>query len=309
MNKKVLTIGDIMLDCAISGTTDRISPEAPVPIILKQSEKWKLGAAANVASHITAAGVDCLLAYKAGAYEDSEDGRHFMQMCVDRQIYLRPLQFPGYCPITVKTRVWSGGQQVCRIDQESVSKPDVEIESAWIKHICSIIRDERVDIVVFSDYDKGTLTDPMILNIADECTRLGIKTILDPKRPTFPRFKNLTLVKPNRREIKATNLTAEECSAKMGNVWLINTLGEQGMVAYRDGKELFGCPTVAQEVIDVCGCGDTVTAVLALALLEGFDMHSAVKVANHGASYTIKHRGCYVLSHDEIRECIDGKRT
>lgn len=307
MNKKVLVVGDVMLDCAIHGTTERISPEAPVPVILKKSEKWGLGAAANVAAHITSAGKDCLLAYKTGIHtEDSDGNRRFVQMCVDRQIYLRPLNFSNYCPLTVKTRMWSGGQQVCRIDEEDVSKPDVETESRWIKHIYSIIRDEKVDIVVFSDYDKGTLTDCIIMNVADECSRFGIQTILDPKRPTFPRFRHVTLIKPNRRELKATNLTPVDCSAKMGQSWLVNTIGEEGMIVYKHGEESFRCPTVAQEVIDVCGCGDTVTAILALALMEGFGIKRAVEAANRGASYTIMHRGCYVLSNEEIKECLNG---
>lgn len=305
-NDLILVCGDAMIDHHVYGNTNRTSPEAPVPVVLKEREEWVLGAAANVAAHITSAGVDCMLAFKThsrlGSYIDSR----FYTMCADKKILTRPLYFSKECPTTVKTRIWSQGQQVCRIDHENVDPPAGDLECQWISEIGKIIKEHPIKVVVFSDYNKGALTDGMIYNISRLCQERNVPTVLDPKRPSFYKIKGLTMVKPNVRELNSTNMSPRECSAEMGGCWLIHTLGPDGMVVYYDGGEQYRCPTVAEEVVDVCGCGDTVTALLAIATMRGARIQSATKAANKGASFTIKHKGCYVLSKDEMEICLDG---
>lgn len=298
----ILVIGDAMLDHHIYGSTDRTSPEAPVPVVSKEREEWALGAAANVAAHITSAGVECVFAFKTNAPNGLE---RFYKICVDKMIVTRPLFFDDDCPMTVKTRVWSQGQQVCRIDHENITPPDGDLELKWIKQLTDVIKKNPIGVVVFSDYNKGTLTDALVYNIAQVCKDRGIPTIMDPKRPTFYKIKGLTIVKPNVRELALTNLSPVECSAKMNDCWLIHTLGKDGMIVYHDGVKQYDCPTVAEEVVDVCGCGDTVTALLALSMLRGDKIQRAMKSANKGASFTIKHKGCYVPTPEEMEVCLD----
>lgn len=299
----ILVVGDAMLDHHVYGSTDRTSPEAPVPVVSKEREEWALGAAANVAAHITAAGICCMLAFKTNAPRGNE---RFYNMCADKRILTRPMLFDEDCPMTVKTRIWSQGQQVCRIDHENATPPGGDLECKWIAEIKKIIEEHPIEVVVFSDYDKGTLTDALIFNVAQFCLDRDIHTILDPKRPSFYKIKGLSMAKPNVRELNSTNLSPQECSMQMGDCWLVHTLGKDGMVMYHEGVEQYRCPTVAEEVVDVCGCGDTVTALLAISLMHGKRTQSAMKAANMGASFTIKHKGCYVPTTEEMETCLDG---
>lgn len=292
-----------MIDRHIYGDTNRISPEAPVPVVLHRGEELALGAAANVASHITTAGMECLFAYKGtDAKCRGENWRRFVNMSAERNILLRPLYTLKETPITIKTRIWSNGQQVCRIDEENVSKPDDETEQIWITCLQDLILHNNPDVVVFSDYNKGTLTNTIIDEIASGCI---VPTILDPKRPSFHCLDSVDFIKPNVKEVELTNLTPVECSQKLKSTYLINTLGKDGMAVYQNGELVFECPTEAAEVVDVCGCGDTVTALLAIALAKRYDIHDAVRCANKGASFTIKHKGCYVLTREEIMLCLE----
>jgi len=312
MKEKILVVGDAMMDRHIYGSTERISPEGPVPVVLKHDEEWALGAAANVAAHITAADIECFLAFRTCHPGNVKPKQlKFVDMCSEKGIGLRPLRDPRSPPLTLKTRIWSNGQQVCRIDEEDVRRPSEELELEWVRTIVDIIDHHEIDAVIFSDYNKGTLTNKIIRGVAGACGDRKIITVLDPKRPSFWKCREVDLIKPNRVELAATNMTAEECSSVLGEsgrdggTWLVNTLGKDGMAVYRNGELIMTCPTVAQDVVDVCGCGDTVTALLAVALMRGFEIKEAVRVANCGASFTIRHKGCYVLTRKEMEVCCD----
>lgn len=320
MKKKILVVGDAMIDRHIYGQTDRMSPEAPVPVVQHCREEWALGAAANVAAHITAAGMQCFFAYKAttplgmelmetearstfgGVYKP--EWIKFTNMASDKNILLRPLGTSAPSPVTIKTRIWSNNQQVCRIDEEDLTPPDADLEKKWIESIVRIIEDNNIHVAAFSDYNKGTLTDEIIDGVCDYCRHSGVITLLDPKRPSFHRLNGVDFIKPNVKEVESTNLSALECSDLLEQTFLINTLGKDGIAVYQGGEKIFDCPTEAREVVDVCGCGDTVTALLAMAFAKGYDMPEAVRAANKGASFTIKHKGCYVLTKKEIIECL-----
>jgi rfaE bifunctional protein kinase chain/domain len=226
-------------------------------------------------------------------------------MCVNKDIKRIPLLFDLYTDITTKTRIWSQGQQICRIDKEDTRSPSRNLELQWIAKLSKLIEKEDIKIVIFSDYNKGTLTDSLINELTEICNRRKIKTILDPKRPSFYSIRGLTTTKPNVRELAATNLSPIECSKEMVSTWLIHTLGKDGIAVYRHGEKIFACPTVSKEVIDVCGCGDTVTAMIALSFLDNNSIGDAVKAANKGASFTITHKGCYILTKDEIEVCLN----
>ena len=306
MSDCILVLGDVMLDRHIHGVTDRVSPEAPVPVVLRRSESWSLGGAANVAAHVREAGLDCELLFKGFRVEGFSDAENiFYAQCAQRGITLNALGPLDGVPLTVKTRIWANGQQVCRLDDENVDKPDGKAwEATWVGEVLRTLDRRRPSAVIFSDYDKGTLSDAILYNVAMACKGRGIPTVFDPKRRTFPKVRGMTVVKPNVREVRSTGMSAEECSAAIGDSWLVNTLGSDGMAVFQHGERIYSLPTVASEVVDVCGCGDTVAALLALALARGKGIEEAVKAANKGASFTIRHRGSYVPTKQEMESCF-----
>lgn len=311
MNRKILICGDVMFDKNLKGDCSRISPEAPVPIVDLDPNNISvsLGAAANVASHIANANVECILAYKA-CLDSSIDNSHeqFIKICNNKNIICNPLQFGNVIhPITVKERIWAGNQQVCRVDVEEKNKPDGKVEALWIKEIYKTINEHNIGCVIFSDYNKGTLTDSIIMNIAATCKEKKIPTILDPKRPTFYKIKNLNIIKPNNREISSTNKSAFEISMNISDTYLVHTKAKDGMDVYINGELNFQYPTLASEsdVIDVCGAGDGCCAAMGIGLFYNANIESIIKFASKIAYFEVQHRGTYVPSQIEIEESIN----
>lgn len=299
---RILVIGDAMIDVHCFGSSERLSPEAPVPVISVEKETTTLGGAANVAAHIVSAGIRTTFAFKNFT---SNTHHAFGTLCFTRGIMTEPLEFPERHPFTTKKRIWCGKQQICRLDSENAAMPDHSTILQWFRKIVSITENDNIKIILMSDYNKGTLPDELIQMVANYAKECGIKTILDPKRPSFCKLKNLFIVKPNNKELSSTNLTAAECSKAMNDTYLIHTKGKDGMSIYQNGEVVFECPTVAKEVFDVTGCGDSVSALLAISLFQDRDVKQAAIAANKAASFTITHLGCYVLTQDEIKECLE----
>ncbi len=301
---KCLVIGDSMIDKHTHGVVSRISPEAPVPIIDAEAESsYSLGAAGNVAAQMAAAGYKTFFAYKA--YKDSTDSHErFARMCEQANVKSRPLEYPlePGCrhPVTTKERIWAGDQQICRIDREDVSMPNEETEKEWIMELQGLIETWDIECVIFSDYNKGTLTDRLIQKIADFCWDNDMITVLDPKRYSYWGLQHLTLIKPNRKEVEITNMTPENISRELGETYLLNTLGADGMKLWQDGECTEEFRAFSDDVIDVCGCGDTVTALIAIGLIRGWTIGKVIRVASHAADMNMKAKGCYILSASQI---------
>ena len=306
MTKPILVLGDAMIDYHLYGSSDRISPEAPVPIVKAIEEQYSLGAAGNVAAHITSAGYPCVFAYKVNKKPSKSDASHSLLDILLQEANIKPftLEHPKRAPITIKRRIWSNSQQICRIDEEDVATPNRNLEYEWVESIYRLINEKQFGAVIISDYNKGTLTDTMIMQIANHCKGLGIPTILDPKRPMFYKIEDLTIVKPNKSELDSTTLSLVQCSRRLKNTYLVNTLGKDGMVVYQNGRELCSCPTIAKNVYDVTGCGDSCAAVMGIGLYQGLDIEEVMKAANKAASFTIRNLGCYVLTKEEIEESL-----
>jgi D-beta-D-heptose 7-phosphate kinase/D-beta-D-heptose 1-phosphate adenosyltransferase len=300
----ILVVGDSMLDKHTKGKVERISPEAPVPVVNAGSDStYSLGAAANVAAQVAAYGIDCLFAYRA--FEDDPDGSHdrLAQMCLDKKIRPRPLYYPDVSfPVTTKERIWAEDQQLCRVDREFTERPTGALADNWINQLTTLIDVAPITVVIFSDYDKGTLTDYIIQQVADYCLKENVLTILDPKRYSYWGLQNLTLIKPNAREVSITNMTPKQVSKELGSTWLLNTLGVGGMDLWSNGDFCTHEDSIAEpnEVIDVCGCGDTVNAMLGIALHESLDIYTAIQAASMAAAENTRHRGCYVLSKEQV---------
>jgi rfaE bifunctional protein kinase chain/domain len=307
MKDRILVLGDSMLDVHTYCKCNRLSPEAPVPVGLFEREENILGGAANVANQIAVA-TDCTLSHirsKGLVHEE------FVSLCSRCHIDLLWCDTAVEYYLPQKRRVWLNRQQVTRVDIE-IEHPEIPTHDReeWLLAIIHHIERWGIKVVIFSDYNKGILTDKMIQVVADYCAERGILTILDPKRPTFWRLKSLSIVKPNESEIKATGLSPEEISNGMGCTFLIITRGSEGIECFQFGKKVTTIQPHCVEVSDVCGAGDTVTAFLALSLLkQGLEvneltLHRAMTVASFAASRTVQRRGSYVLNEDETKSVL-----
>jgi D-beta-D-heptose 7-phosphate kinase/D-beta-D-heptose 1-phosphate adenosyltransferase len=299
---RILVLGDGMMDEHTFCRCERLSPEAPVPVGIYEREERILGGAANVA-HQIAIGAPCTLTYVRSRGCVEQD---FLNLCYSKGIDILYLDTNEKYHLPRKRRIWLSGQQSNRVDREiqNVSHDDDIIEE-WVLTIINHIILCDINIVIFSDYDKGVLTDKRIQDITDFCNTRNTITILDPKRPTYGNFKGISIIKPNSVEIKATGETLEELSQKMGQTYLIHTKGMDGMDCYQNGKLITCVHAHEVEVSDVCGAGDTVTSVMALGLrqlgrLDEITIKTAMSMASFAASRTVTHRGSYVLNYNEL---------
>lgn len=303
----IAVIGDVMLDCYVHGDVERISPEAPVPVVRRRSERQVPGGAANVASNLAALGACVRLVGLTG-----DDGnRTRLIEALDRagRIVCDGLVADPARPTTQKLRITSGQQQIARIDSEDTIPPTREVEDRLIA--ASVAAMTGAQIAVASDYGKGALSDRVLQAIADESRRLGIKLIVDPKRRDWSAYKGASLLTPNRRELfEATGLpteTEEQEAAAVARARatcgadILLTKSEKGMSLYAADHPPTHVPTVARQVFDVSGAGDTVVATLAAALALGMEAIDAVKLANHAAGVVVAKAGTATVTREELR--------
>jgi D-beta-D-heptose 7-phosphate kinase/D-beta-D-heptose 1-phosphate adenosyltransferase len=309
---RVLVIGDLMLDEFVWGQVKRISPEAPVPVVWVQSESVMPGGAANVANNIRALGGRCAV---AGVIGEDRWGTMLLedlaQRKVDTATVLRVAR-----PTTVKTRVIAHHQQVVRVDREQREPLRQDVLDKLLKRVLQEI--EQVDAVILEDYGKGVVT-RQLLEAVIPYARARKKIItVDPKQEHFDLYQRVTCLTPNRaeageavgRELEshldvqragAEILRRLECEA------LLITLGEDGMGLFEQGGRRTMIPTVAQEVFDVAGAGDTVIATFTLALASGATMEQAARMANYAAGIVVGKLGVAVTSPDELAAKLRGK--
>ncbi len=279
-NKKVLIIGDVMIDRYVYGSVTRISPEAPVPVLEWKKTENRLGGAANVALNIKA--LDAI-PYLLGIAGDDDDGLLFRQLLTNESIENQHIILVDGRPTTVKSRMMAGGQQLLRLDQESTKDNDEHTECILLNKMRYLIETERIDVIIFQDYNKGLLTKTMIKKALILAQKHNIPTCVDPKKKNFTAFQNVTLFKPNLKEISAflnksiaTNLddlklAAQEFRLKSNCKNLMITLSEKGIFIENEENHSI-LPTTPRPIADVCGAGDTVISVAALGIACGFDI-------------------------------------
>jgi D-beta-D-heptose 7-phosphate kinase/D-beta-D-heptose 1-phosphate adenosyltransferase len=315
---RVFILGDVMLDRYVYGYVERISPEAPIPVLHHQSEKAMLGGAANVARNVVALGGEALL---VGAVGDDADGDLVAGplIAADR-IEGRFVRASGH-PTTTKVRYVSGGQQIMRLDMErrfQLGALDIEAICGWL-----IEAADRVSAVVLSDYAKGVLAPALISRVVDIARARGIPVVVDPKSRDVARYAGATVLTPNASE--AAMITGVECAedahaetaarilherAKVEAIVL--TRGAQGMTVYDPGEPegaVAHLPTAAPEVFDVSGAGDTVVAALALALAAGASVTSAARIGNAAAGIAVGKRGTAVVHARELSAALGGAKA
>jgi D-beta-D-heptose 7-phosphate kinase/D-beta-D-heptose 1-phosphate adenosyltransferase len=305
---RVTVIGDAMLDVYLRGDVDRISPEAPVPVVRVRDRRYAIGGAGNVAQNVRAVGATCDLVATVG---EDPGGRQLRAMLEELGVDPASL-VTGERPTTMKTRIVARSQQVVRVDEEDDSDHDGEDVERLLQAVQSSVA--NADALVLEDYNKGVLV-PRVIEAALGAARAkGIPIIVDPKYRNFFLYRGATIFKPNRRELEAAlgaEVDLEHPEAlpatfgRLGVDHLLLTLGERGMVLISSGGVVKHVPTMAREVYDVVGAGDTVTAYLAVTLAAGGTPTEAAIIANFAAGVEVGKPGAATVSPSEVTEAYD----
>lgn len=305
--RRILTIGDVMLDRYIWGDATRISPEAPVPVVRIERESGTAGGAANVALNLRALGVEVDLVGSVGC---DAAGDTLCALLEERNIAFDRALRRNATDTIVKTRVMCRKQQLCRLDQEA-PPADYSLPEAWLREgLAQRIR--MADAVILSDYAKGVVTSELVGRV-QRLAGPGKLVALDPKPRERLAFRGLGLITPNRvealqlahmTEIHGEPFPAGEVCRRLyqthGADLLVITMGADGMLISRAGRVERQVPTAAREVFDVSGAGDTVTAVLTAALSVGADAADAVQLANLAAGVVVAKVGTASATPEEI---------
>lgn len=310
--KNIVVVGDAMLDVYLRGDVDRISPEAPVPVVRVRERRYALGGAANVAQNVAAAGAR---AHLVAAVGDDAAGERLRTMLEEIRADGRSL-IPTARPTTCKTRLVARAQQMVRFDEED----DAALPGPEVQRLLDTLlpRIARAHAVVLEDYNKGVLVPAVITASIDAARRRGIPIVVDPKFHNFFTYRGATIFKPNRRELEsalgaAVNL--EDVGAlpatleRLGVEHLLLTLGERGMTLVSADGAVRPIPTTAREVYDVVGAGDTVTAYLATALAAGASASEAAIIANFAAGVEVGKLGAATVSPEEILDAFEHHRA
>lgn len=302
---KIGVIGDLILDGYLWSLVERISPEAPVPIAKVEKEEFVLGGAGNVANNLRSLGVlTCLF----GVIGEDEAGEKFKALaakvgCGDEFIISERAR-----PTSLKTRILSGGQQLLRLDREQT----LPISSTIVQELTRLVsrRLSDLDLIVFSDYAKGTLTKSLVRSIIAKAKKIACPVLVDPKPATVSFYRGADLIKPNRREVElmagrrlADDLSNLESIGRRLETRLksrlLVTLGREGMALFTPRQTIL-VPTVAQEVFDVSGAGDTTLAAIAATLAVGGSLEEAAIIGNLAAGVVVSKIGTATVSPSEL---------
>jgi D-glycero-beta-D-manno-heptose-7-phosphate kinase len=303
-SSRVAVVGDIMLDRYLVGDTDRLSPEAPVPVVTVAERHAALGGAANVAANVAALGAQCLL---VGVVGDDGDGAAIRQELAVARLEDRFVLTVAGRPTTSKTRIIARGQQIVRIDDEV----DSLVNGQDLTRLIAAARDALADAdaLLLEDYNKGALSPSLIVAVMEVARRRGIPIVVDPKYRQFFEYQGATVFKPNRRELESALGAAvdlqngnalPEVLARLKVDNLLVTLGSEGMVLVAKDGNLTQIPSIARQIYDVSGAGDTVTAWLGTALAAGASVREAAQLANYAAGVEVGKPGVATVSPEEV---------
>ena len=313
--KWVLVIGDLMLDRYLIGDVQRISPEAPVPVVLLKQQNDRAGGAANVAANLAGLGVETHIAGCVG--QDTEASIlvgliNRMGISTDAVIHSETR------PTTAKTRIMSSHQQIVRVDQESV-EPFNEAESTELRVRIDEALKNKPAIVILSDYAKGVLNESLCKAIIKECNFAGIPVLADPKGLDYSKYQGATALTPNKKEtaeacgvsMSDTNALlagAQALKKKLGLQFLAVTRGEEG-ISLLEGSGEHHISATAKQVFDVSGAGDTVIATLAAGLIHGLIPQEALALANAAAGVVVGKVGTVPINRDELLNELASKEA
>ena len=310
---KVGVIGDVMLDTYIWGKVDRISPEAPVPVVSLERKEYRIGGAGNVALNCRALNAGVTIISAAG---NDEEAVLLKKLLDESEIDTSYMLFSAKRITTNKTRIISRNQQMMRLDAETTEDLDPELEEMLIEKVILYINNEEPDIIIFEDYNKGVLTEKLITIIIQVCKDKGVITSVDPKRKNFFAYKGVDIFKPNLKEVKeGLNILIDQVTAPvlenihseldryLGHRISFITLSEKG-VFYQQDKAGHIIPSHIRNIADVSGAGDTVIAVASLVYAATKDVKLMAEMANIAGGLVCEEVGTITINKEKfLKEC------
>lgn len=304
---RILILGDIMLDEYMFGSVNRISPEAPVPVVEIDSSRLLLGGAANVAANVRSLGVEPIL---VGTMGDDDASTKLKRLLAEKSISSDFILFDETRQTTIKTRIMAHGQQVVRADREDRHELNEEMEGRVMNRLHELIDD--IDAVLISDYGKGLITRSLLESVVGLCLSRDRFVGVDPKETHFRNYKQVSVITPNHHEAGfafGRRIQTEEDLNAVGNGLLkqlqarsiLVTRGAEGMSLFQRDHKPIHIPTFARQVYDVTGAGDTVIATFVSAVCAGADLVEAAMVANAAAGLTVREVGTATVTPYQIR--------
>ncbi len=302
---KVAVVGDLICDKYVIGRVERISPEAPVPVVRVEKETYYLGGASNVALNLKSLGCEVHL---FGVVGNDTCGKRLTNMIREKGLSTEKILTLEDRPTTLKTRVIAQSQQIVRFDREKILRIDK-------KHAFELVRgvkESGVNAVIVSDYGKGVVSDYLI----EELKKLGVFIAVDPKIKNAYAYKGVDIITPNLKEAEEISgveiasfkngleLAAKKIIKKTGCKYLLITEGERGMSLFDKDGLILKQPSKARDVYDVTGAGDTVIAVLTAAISSGFDIKDAVRLSNAAAGVVVGKMGTATLTLEELEKAL-----
>jgi rfaE bifunctional protein kinase chain/domain len=310
---KIGVIGDVMLDTYWWGHVERISPEAPVPVVALDKNEYRMGGAGNVALNLASLGADVSILSVAGA---DDSGSILKKLLNENAIRTEKLLHLPSRITTTKTRIISRNQQMLRLDSETTKELSAGDEKALLDAVSDYLQKEKPQAIIFQDYNKGVLTERVIKTVIELCKTQGVITAVDPKRKNFFSYTGVDIFKPNLKEVKdGLNLLVDEVSLPVlddihnrlqqqlhHNISFI-TLSEKG-VYYQDNKASRIIPSHLRNIADVSGAGDTVIAVASLVYAATHDMNLVAEMANIAGGLVCEEVGTVAINRERfLREC------
>lgn len=314
-NKKILIIGDVMIDTYLWGSVGRVSPEAPVPIVSGVIEENRLGGAANVALNIKAMGAVPILCSVIG---DDDRGKLILELMEEQLLSDVGLIVDGHRVTTQKTRIISGNQHLLRVDEEMDIFLGKRIQDEFVELITSLLESGGFDAIILQDYDKGVLTPRVISEVITLSERVNVPVLVDPKFRSFDLYRKVKLFKPNfkelykgldldidKKEIDRLTDAVKKFQKKQQIEHFLVTLSDQGVLIASDGEAVH-IPAVKREITDVSGAGDTVIAVAALCLISGLSPAEVAAVSNLAGGQVCEKAGVIPINWEKLlEECTE----
>ena len=307
----ILIVGDVMIDRYLTGAVNRISPEAPVPVVHLQSEEDRLGGAANVALNVKALGATPFLCSCIGT---DANGQKFLNLLPENELTAEGIVACESRKTTVKTRVIASNQHLLRVDQEEVRDLDKVEETRFLDRIIAILDQHTIHAILFQDYNKGVLSASVIERIIEEAKQREIPSAVDPKNHNFWAYRTVNLFKPNLKEIrdqlpqlsiqanlKSLELATAEIHKRLENQYTLITLSEKGLFLQSNIQAKI-LPTQKRQIADVCGAGDTVISVATLGLALAADMEQIAFLANLAGGQVCEKVGVVPVDKAQLKQ-------
>ncbi len=302
---RALVVGDLILDRYLWGQVERISPEAPVPIVHLDHKSHAAGGAANVAANLSALGCTVTV---AGVLGTDEDGRQLLELMQAAGVDTKPVLQTGDRPTICKTRIFGGRQQMLRFDVEKVTPLSPGSRRHFLAQTEELIPD--ISVVILSDYGKGVLDYSICQVVIRRARELSVPVLVDPKGVNYEKYRGCSLISPNRKELAAAVSTdpgdlelllhkGQTLRSGLNVRHLAVTLGDLGM-ALLDETGIHRFPALAREVFDVSGAGDTAISTMSAAVAAGLHLHDAIRLANLAAGIVIRKVGTVAVNRDEL---------